>query len=212
MYISIAHSCGVSGPKKLCGCVVQPAGPAAAKLRSCRATVCAPRSDYSRRSPANASMVGEFQRIGSSSRSTSGFTIGPMIRPINLRGGRIWRGASSRPPAQCAITCAAFIFPHSRSLSGVNRSARSLNSVATEGSNRFFKSQALCGIISALSMESSRRTPVEKNTSQGRFACFRRLRDNHRPSPQPIIALPGVFNRGERHGYRVDVEFAAGCQ
>src|SRR4051812_15758426 len=114
LYISTAHSPGVRGPKKLWGCVVQPAGPMAVK-RSIN-----PHSRFfsvaRSRSSAMARVfaVGEFLRIGSPSASALDFTNPPIRRPTNIRGGQISPTAHSIAWAQCATACAGFILPHCR--------------------------------------------------------------------------------------------------
>ena len=76
-------------------------------------------------------IVGEFRRIGSSSRSARGFTIHPMSRPMKTRGGVLSPNANSTPAEQCATACGAFILPHSRWLSGFNNAIRSFTSFHT---------------------------------------------------------------------------------
>jgi hypothetical protein len=69
-----------------------------------------------------------------------GFTICPMIRPINMRGGILSPTAHSIPLEQCASAWAGFIFPHSRSLSGLSCAVRSFTSATLTASKRFFTS------------------------------------------------------------------------
>src|SRR5579859_7150941 len=83
--------------------------------------------------------VGEFLRIGSSSRSTMGFTNRPMI--LNGKAaldGILSPTAHSKLAAQCATACAAFIVPHRCAVSGRNCAVRSLTSSTLAGSKRFF--------------------------------------------------------------------------
>lgn len=138
LYINADHSSGVSLPKKQCGCVVQPADPAAAN-RSINPHS-RPCSTVKSRSFATTSSfaVGEFGRIGSSSRKTAGFMAMPMIRPISSLDGRICPMAISIDAEQCASACAGFIVPHSRWLSGRNCRNRSFTSSTLAASNRFF--------------------------------------------------------------------------
>jgi hypothetical protein len=84
--------------------------------------------------------VGEFRRNGSSFPITFGFTIPPMIRPINNRGGNLSPSANSNPRAQCSKACAEFMRPHCRSLSGLRHAIRSFTSSTLAASNRFFMS------------------------------------------------------------------------
>jgi hypothetical protein len=127
-----------SRPKKLCGCVVYPSGPAAANrsINPHNRSRSLPRSRSS--CTTRSFTVGEFRRIGSSLLNAIGFTIRPMIRPINIRGGHISPIAISIAAEQCASACAGFILPHIRSLSGLSCAIRSFTSSTFLASKRFF--------------------------------------------------------------------------
>lgn len=133
----MAHSTGVTGPKKLCGWVVHRPGPPAENRstqsikRLCSSSNC--RSSFRIR----LFSVGMFRRIGFS-LNTDFFAILPKIRPAKLRGGELHPAAISSHAEQCDIICATFIAPHCFWLSGLRRSIRFLISIAEDASNRFF--------------------------------------------------------------------------
>ncbi len=66
-----------------------------------------------------------------------------MIRPIKALGGLISPAADCNPAAQCAIACAASIFPHCLRLSGRSFATRAFTSSAVDFSKRFFTRRCL---------------------------------------------------------------------
>ena len=66
-----------------------------------------------------------------------------MSRPINARGGLISPAADCKLAEQCAMACAAFIFPHCRWLSGRSFATRAFTSSAVDFSKRFFMLRGL---------------------------------------------------------------------
>jgi hypothetical protein len=134
----VAHSSGVSCPKKLCGCAVHPFGPALAKRSINPHNRSRSLSRFRSSCTTRSFTVGEFRRIGSSFPSAKGFTIHPRSRPTKTRGGVLSPSANSKPAEQCATACGAFIVPHNRSLSGLNNAIRSFTSCTLVASKRFF--------------------------------------------------------------------------
>lgn len=64
--------------------------------------------------------------------------MGPRMRPIRTRGGRMVPSAMSMPAEQWARACAGAMVPHWRGVSGVRFAMRDLTSLAVAGSKRFF--------------------------------------------------------------------------
>jgi len=69
---------------------------------------------------------------------TAFFASGPTSLPMNRRGGNVIPTAISIVAAQCASICAALIFPHSRSLSGLSNASRSFASFRVAAAKRSF--------------------------------------------------------------------------
>ena len=80
----------------------------------------------------------ELRRIGVPFTINDFFANRPSSRPIKIRGGHIFPIAISIAAEQCASACAAFILPHSRSLSGLNCAIRSFTSSTAAASKRVF--------------------------------------------------------------------------
>src|ERR1700733_11092398 len=142
----MAHCCGLSGPKKGCGCWEQHAAPLVTKLsialmrwaRSRSKSHCAGCAEKS------SGEDGELRRIGLSLPKTSGFMSGPMtLAGKDARLGLMTPVAIRMPDVQCARVWARVMLPHRRSLSGWRRMIRCFMSSARVGLNRSFIVTAL---------------------------------------------------------------------
>ncbi len=133
----IAHSSGVNGPKKACGCEVHPTGPVAAKQsinspnRPC--STAKSRSSFI----TSSGMLGNCGASAPCREEQLALWQGPIIRPTNALGGRICPIAISIPAEQCASICAGLILPHTRWLSGCRCSSRCFTSSTLDVSKEF---------------------------------------------------------------------------
>jgi hypothetical protein len=93
LFVSTAHSCGVIRPKKLCGCVVQPAGPRGGEAvdqprQALAFVVQLPLVGHHQ-----AGAVGVLRRMGSSLRMASRLMSGSMSPGSWVRGGGMFGAA-----------------------------------------------------------------------------------------------------------------------
>src|ERR1700733_5779052 len=123
----MAHCCGLSGPKKGCGCWEQHAAPLVTKLsialmrwaRSRSKSHCAGCAEKS------SGEDGELRRIGLSLPKTRGFMSGPMtLAGKDARLGLMTPVAIRMPNVQCARVWARVMLRHRRALSGWRRTMR----------------------------------------------------------------------------------------
>src|SRR3984893_15972674 len=117
----MAHCCGLSGPKKGCGCWEQQAAPLLAKLSIVAMSWVRSRSKSHcvRSAEKSSGEEGELRRIGLSSLKTSGLRSGPMtLAGKDARLGLMTPIAIRMPEVQCARVWVGVMLPHNRSLSG----------------------------------------------------------------------------------------------
>src|ERR1700722_9942908 len=117
LYIKMAHCCGLSGPKKGCGCREQHAAPSLAKrsIAAMREPRSRSKSHLVWSAEKSSGDEGELRRMGLSFPKTSGLISRPMTLAGNdARLGLITPIAISKPEVQCARVWATVILPHSR--------------------------------------------------------------------------------------------------